>query len=92
MSRLTHRAERSTVSVLHLDNEERTLLIRLLQRAMREVQDELAITETNDVKALIKPREILLRGLLNRIQIPANRHVSGCRTVSLRRKKLGGPA
>jgi hypothetical protein len=54
--------------LLHMKDEERALLIRLLQRAVREVRHELSITDTDEVRALIKPREILLRGLLERVQ------------------------
>jgi signal transduction histidine kinase len=56
---------------LHIKEEERALLIRLLQRAAREVRHELSITDTEEVRALIKPREDLVSGLLGRVQTAA---------------------
>jgi hypothetical protein len=51
---------------VHIGEEERALLMRLLRRAIGEVRYELSITQTDEVRALIKPREALLTGLLDR--------------------------
>ena len=58
--------------LVHIGEEERTLLVRLLRRAISDVRYELSITQTGEVRALIKPREALLTGLLERVQTAAD--------------------
>jgi len=58
--------------VVHIGEEERALLVPLLRRAISEVRYELSVTQTREVRALIRPREALLSGLLERIQTTAD--------------------
>ena len=53
---------------LHITRDERTLLVRLLRRTIDEVRYELSATQTDEVRALIKPRAVLLTGLLQRVE------------------------
>jgi hypothetical protein len=57
--------------MLHIEEVERLLLTRLLQGAVREVRRERWVTETDEVRTLIKLREDLLRGVLERVQTAA---------------------
>lgn len=63
---------RAGLTLVHIGEEERMLLVRLLRRAIRDVRYELSVTQTDDVRELIKPREALLTGLLERVQTAAN--------------------
>ena len=62
---------RGTGCMLHIEEVERLLLTRLLQGAVREVRRERWVTETDEVRTLIKLREDLLRGVLERVQTAA---------------------
>jgi hypothetical protein len=60
-----------------ISEEERMLLARLLSRALREVHDEISVTQTAAVMDLMKARKKLLRELLERLESASIRAQAG---------------
>ncbi len=57
---------------LELTAEERTLLVQLLDNALRDLKEEIYKTETFDYKEALKERERTLVGLLDRLNRPTS--------------------
>ena len=61
---------------LILTEEERDLLLTIMEQRYRVIQIEIAHTDHHEFKALLRRREELLESILNRLQTPARQEVA----------------
>ncbi|HWP29624.1 MAG TPA: hypothetical protein VFB73_13550 [Chloroflexota bacterium] len=55
---------------LELTNEEQALLVNILDEELRDLKEEIYKTETSDYKEVLRARERLLQGLLEKVRAP----------------------
>jgi hypothetical protein len=56
--------------LLSLDEQERKLLLRILERELQDTHVEARRTETPDFQARVHQEEAVLRGLINKVRRP----------------------
>jgi len=61
---------------LILTEEERELLLTIMEQRYRVIQIEIAHTDHHEFKVLLRRREELLESILNRLQTPARQEVA----------------
>ena len=59
------------MSILQLTSEEERILTEVLERSNRDLEVEVAHTDSHEFKAMLKQRREAIQGVLNRLQRPA---------------------